>query len=258
MTVTGRDAHTEAPATSALFVYGVARADADLPRMKGVAGNPITAVVHGDVMAVVGEVDVEESVMRKADLTAYHQVLDRLAVEGPVVPVRFGSALPDEQGVIDGLLRRSDELVALLDALEGRSQLTLRARYVEEAVLAEVVADDPVIRDLNDRTRGVPEQASWAERMRLGELVAQAVDRRRHDDAADLLDLVLPYAVEHREVRGTGLDHVVEVALLVDDERRAELEEALESYAEAVHERIRLRLLGPLAPYDFVGDARWG
>ena len=43
------------------------------------------------------------------------------------------------------------------------------------------------------------------------------------------------------------------MALLVDDERRGELEQHLESLAEAVHERIRLRLMGPMAPYDFVG-----
>lgn len=248
-------AHHTDTEQSALFVYGVVRAGADVPRMNGVAERPVTTVTHEEVMAVVGEIDPGRTVVQKADLTAYHEVLNRLASQGPVLPVRFGTALPDEAGVVEVLLAsRADELVALLDTLEGRSQLNLRARYVEEAVLAEVVAADPVIRDLNDRTRGVPEQASWAERMRLGELVAQAVDRRRDDDAADLLDLVVPLSVEHRELRGSGLDHVLEVALLVDDERRPELEQALETYAEAVHERIRLRLVGPLAPYDFVGD----
>ncbi len=47
------------------------------------------------------------------------------------------------------------------------------------------------------------------------------------------------------------------MALLVDDDRRAEFEEHLEGLAEAVHERIRLRLVGPVAPYDFVGGERW-
>lgn len=238
---------------TALFVYGVVRADAEVPASVGVAGSPVRTVAHDEVMAVVGEVDVSRPVVRKADLQAYQQVLDRLAAEGPVVPVRFGTALPDATSVVDVLLADRPELVELLDTLEGRTQLTLRARYVEDVVLAEVVAQDPVIRDLNERTRGVPEDASWADRIRLGELVAQAVDRRRHDDAADLLDIVLPLVVEHRELRGAGLDHVLEVALLVDDERRSELEETLEACAEAVHERIRLRLVGPLAPYDFVG-----
>lgn len=255
MTVTTGDGGAETGVRSALFVYGVVRAGTDLPEMSGVAGHPIKGVVHGQVMAVVGKVDVDGPAVRKADLLAYQQVLDGLAEQGPVVPVRFGTALLGEGGAVEMFLAdRKDDLLALLDALEGRSQYTLRARYVEEAVLGEVLAADPALRELNDRTRGVPEDASWADRVRLGELLAQAVDQRRQGDADDLLDTVLPLAVEHRVLRGSGLDHVLEVALLVDDARGPELEETLEAYAEAVHERIRLRLLGPLAPYDFVGS----
>ncbi|UMG94344.1 GvpL/GvpF family gas vesicle protein [Nocardioides sp. TF02-7] len=253
MTVT-RDG-TE-PRTEALLVYGVVRAGSELPEITGVGGSALRAVAHGPVAAVVGAVEEGRSLAHKADLTAYHQVVDALAGRGPVVPVRFGSALADDAGVVDDLLApQEDRLAQLLDALEGRSQLVLRARYVEEAVLAEVVAADPRIRELNDRTRGVPEQMSWADRVRLGELVAHAVDQRRQHDADDLLDRVLPHVVEHQVRRGAGLDHVVEAALLVDDDQVPALEQVLETYAEAVHERVRLSLMGPLAPYDFVGEA---
>ena len=237
----------------ALFVYGIVRADADVPPLTGVGGRPVDEVAHDQLKAVVGEIDVDRPIVSKSDLTGYHEVLNTLASTGPVVPVRFGSALPDRASVVEALLRDRPDMHALLDALEGRSQFTLRGRYVEETVLAEVLAGDPVIRRLNDQTRGVPEEASWADRIRLGELVAQAIDHRRRGDASDLLDAILPLVVEHRELRGAGLDHVLEVALLVDDERVPDLEEKLEAYAEAVHERIRLRLVGPLAPYDFTG-----
>ena len=40
--------------------------------------------------------------------------------------------------------------------------------------------------------------------------------------------------------------------------RASEFEDTLEGLAEAVHERIRLRLTGPVAPYDFVEGGRWG
>jgi hypothetical protein len=49
---------------------------------------------------------------------------------------------------------------------------------------------------------------------------------------------------------------VLDVALLVDDSGAPRLVDALEALAEAVHERILLRLVGPLAPFDFVG-AEW-
>jgi hypothetical protein len=37
-----------------------------------------------------------------------------------------------------------------------------------------------------------------------------------------------------------------------------QFEDTLEGLAEAVHERIRLRLTGPVAPYDFVEGQPWG
>ena len=53
----------------------------------------------------------------------------------------------------------------------------------------------------------------------------------------------------------SGLERVLDVAVLVDAAQREELENRLEVLAEEVHGRIRLRLLGPTAPYDFAGEA---
>jgi hypothetical protein len=241
------------PATDGLLVYGVVPADATLPRLAGPAGQ-LDAVPCGRVAAVVSSVPLDRPLARRDDLTAFHDAVNALAAHGPVVPVRFGSVLLDESDVAEEFLApREDELVALLEALESRSQLTLRARYVEDVVLAEIVASDRRIQQLNERTRGLSEEESWADRVRLGELVAHALEERRQQDAAQLLDLVLPLAVEHREHGGAGADHVLEAALLVDDDRHTELEQALEEYAATVHARIRISLVGPLAPYDFVG-----
>ena len=61
-----------------------------------------------------------------------------------------------------------------------------------------------------------------------------------------------PFCADHVLRAGSGLDHLLDVALLVDADRLKDLEDLLETYAEAAHERIRMRLLGPMAPYDFV------
>jgi hypothetical protein len=50
---------------------------------------------------------------------------------------------------------------------------------------------------------------------------------------------------------------VLDRALLVDRESVALVETELERVATDVHERIRLQLTGPLAPFDFVEDEPW-
>lgn len=236
------------------YVYGVVPAGSPgVEGLTGVDGAGIELVPHGAVAAVVGVIRVERPPGRRADLVAHHEVLDALAARGPVVPVRFGSVMRDRQEVVELLLAQDeDRLAGLLEELTGRSQFNLRGSYQESAVLAEVVAEDPEVAALRERTRDLPEDAGYADRVRLGELVARAMEAKREVDAQIVLDAVLPLCTAHRIRPGGGVDHVLDVALLVDDDRRGTFEETLESVAEGVHERVRLRLMGPLAPYDFV------
>lgn len=238
-----------------LYVYGVLRAGHPLPDgLTGVDDAPVQLVALGGVAAAVGLITLDRPPGRRADLLAHSTVLDALADPGPVVPVQFGSVLTEVDAVVhDFLAPQAERFEELLAQLEGRRQFNVRGRYNEGAVLAEVVAEDPEIASLRERTRDLPEHVGHAERVRLGELVSHALERKREQDAGTVLDIVLPHAVASSERGGAGLDHMMDVAFLVDDDRRAGFEDALEAVAEAMHERVRLQLTGPMAPYDFVG-----
>lgn len=242
------------PQDLGIYVYGVVRADAQLPDgLAGVDEAPVQLVALGDVAAAVGLIAVDRPPGRRADLLAHTAVLDALAMPGPVVPVQFGSVLPDADVVVRELLEpQAEHFEALLDELGGRHQFNVRGRYNEAAVLAEVVSEDSEIAALRERTRGLPEHVGQAERVRLGELVSHALERKREQDSTTVLDIVLPHVASYAPRGGAGLDHMMDVAFLVDDDRRAGFEDALEAVAEAMHERVRLRLMGPMAPYDFV------
>ena len=241
----------------ALFVYGVIDAGTDVPEgLTGLDESPLHKVVHGDVAAVVGGFTVDRPPSRRRDLVAYNTAVDRVAGAGAVIPVRFGSALPDEQAVAEELLAPAEAHFAdLLRELAHRSQYRVQASYLQEVVLAEVVAADPEIAELHRHTRGLPEEAAYGQRVRLGELVARAMEARQHHDADQLLAAVLTHAVAHVVIPSSPLDRLLDVAVLVDDDAREPFEEGLEELAEQVHERIQVRLLGPTAPYDFVGEA---
>lgn len=240
------------------YVYGVVLADADLPTLTGIDGAEVEYVEHDGIAAAVGEIAIDRPPGRRKDLLAHSEVVDALVKAGPVVPVQFGSVLADRDSVVHDLLEVDhDYFAGLLDDVRGRVQLNLRATYVEEQVLAEVVESDPQIAELRRRTRGLPEGTMHPDLVRLGESVSRAMEVRRADDAEALLDQLEP-RVEDVSVRaGGGVDHLLDVALLVRSDRVDEVEELLESLAEAWHERIRMRLVGPVAPYDFAEVEAW-
>lgn len=244
------------PATGC-YVYGVVPAGADLPPVQGIDDAPVELVDYDDIAAVVAEITLDRPPGRRAELMAHTAVVDALAAGGQVMPVQFGSIVDDRESVRQLLEAEHDRFADALARLAGCRQLNLRATYVEEQVLAELVRERPEIAELRRRTRDLPEGAVHPDLVRLGELVAHALDHKRDVDAPLVMAAVEPRVVAQRPRRGGGVEHLLDVALLVADDQVAGLEDDLEALAEAIHERIRLRLVGPVAPYDFVGEDAW-
>jgi len=240
---------------TALFVYAVVTGERELADgLTGVDGAPLELVPYGSVAAVVSSMFADRPPGRRADLTAYSAVIEKLAQDGSVAPMRFGTVVPDHDVLVTDLLGpRADELAQQLAELEGRTQYHLRVTYVEESVLAEIAEADPRVRELREATRALPEDASVGDRIRLGELVTRSWEQWAQADADRILSELVPMLATYRVRREPGLSTVLDLALLVDDERSKEVEDRLEAMAAEAAGRIRFRLAGPMAPYDFVG-----
>lgn len=238
--------------TQGFYAYGIVPSDrSDLPGTGMGFDVPHLAAV-GPV-AVVGEwVDLQENLAKKRYLTAHTEVLNGLAEGGPVLPLQFGSVLADDGGAVADLLGAGPDWYAeRLTEVDGLSQYVLRARYDLDEVLAQLVEVDPEIARLRERTRDRPDEERHDERVRLGELVARAMESRREADAAWLQARVerLVTAVAPRDVG--GMDGLAELALALRGDQVAELESVAEQLAEEAHPWARLSLVGPMAMYDF-------
>jgi hypothetical protein len=250
---------------SGRYVYGVVREPGagtvveDLPAV-GSADAKVTYVRHRGIAAVVSEVSADRPLGTPDDLRAHAQVLDSFAAASvPVLPFRFGTVLRDEQAVTDELLAAGyDDFVTALDRLEGSAQFTLKARYVQDEVLREVLAEQPEARRLREELNSMPEDAGYYRRIQLGQLMAEAIADKRDSDAVEIDRCLTPLAVAVAPDEPAAADAVADVSFLVERERRRAFEQAAEDLARRWHGRIRLRLLGPVAPYAFVTEAMAG
>jgi len=236
------------------YLYGVVAANLVVPTdLKGVGDEVVSLIAYGEVAAVTSPLDTERTLAGREDLLAHSRVLDAVAALGPVIPVRFGSLLQSRDAVKTELLEPGhDRFRAMLDDLADHSQFTVRARYDERQVLTEVVAENAEIARLRAATRDQPDDSSYGDRVRLGELVAKAVEAKSEEDGQTLLAALEQHAAAVNIRESAGLDRLLDVALLVENGRRAEFEQAVEELAAAFAGRANLRLIGPTAPYDFV------
>jgi hypothetical protein len=240
--------------TTPTYVYGLIASDTELPDgLEGLGpSGQVKKIAHGKVAAIVSDVPVDRPLGTREDLLAHEAVVDAVAASSTVLPMRF-PAVVQEQGVVEELLEpHYDRFVQILDELEGSVQFTLKGRYVEESVLPEVVEGNDEIRTLQEKVRELPEDASYYDRVRLGELVVGALEEKRETDAQQMLEKLRPLARQTAVSQPEQPDVVINAAFLVERARQQEFEDAVEDVGKTFAGRLRLRLLGPLAPYDFV------
>ena len=243
------------PIAGGLYVYGVVAADAGgLPSGGGVGDPPaaVRVVTSGDLGALVSDLPAGPAPGTRNDLEAHQRVLGEGIAEATVLPMRFGVVMDSEDVVKHELLdRHAEELRGLLRDLDGRVQMTVKAYYAEDVLLREVLASDPHVAKLSREVRGEPEETSREARIELGRLVAQAVEERRAHDRERVREAVAPFVADVVDDEPAGERVAAQLQLLVDRDRRGELDEAVETLAAEQAERLAVRYLGPLAPYSF-------
>lgn len=235
------------------YVYGIVEPNATVPRVKGVRGARVARLAGEEVAALVSDIGEGQVRLGREEVLAHARVLERALAKGTVLPMRFGIVMSGPEEIRSRLLsEHSAELREQLTELEGKVEVRIRATYDEDALMRAVLAADPRITTLRRALQGRPDDATYYERIRLGELVAAAVERRREEDAHAIIEAlarvalaVAPGDTAHERV-------AVQASFLVERTRLAEFDEVLDGVAAAYGGSIRFKYTGPLPAHSFV------
>jgi hypothetical protein len=252
-----REMPIQGAGNKAVYVYGILPGDIELePGTTGVGDPPaeVRVIRNGDLAALVSDVDTDKPLGRPEDLYAHEELLDSSAADVPILPLRFGAVVADDDAVAEELLgAHYDEFTAALQQLEGHAEYVVRGRYIEDAILREVLSEDRRADQLRDRIRDADEEATRELRMQLGEIVGDAVAAKREQDTRAVGDALAGHVAASVLRPPTHDLDAVHVALLVESGAADDVEETVQRLADDWSGRVELRLMGPLAAYDFVG-----
>jgi hypothetical protein len=232
-------------------VYGVipAAAGAEASELTGVDGEHVEAIAESGLVALTSR--LEHDTLSARDIRAHWRVLEQAFERTTVLPMRFGTVLEDEAAVRESLLQpNADHLNQLLADMEGLVQLNVKARYVEEPLLREIVRGSPAVAKARRRLAQRSGGGAPADQLALGQLVESEIGRLRVADTDVAVEILAPFAVEMREEQ---VDHpaVFSLACLVERRREPELSTGVAAVREALGERVEIRYVGPLPPFSF-------
>jgi Gas vesicle synthesis protein GvpL/GvpF len=236
------------------YVYGVIAAGAAWrPSEEGVDGQPVELVDRGELAALVSDAPRVPVKASRRNLMAHSRVLQSVIGERCVLPMRFGVVMPDRAAVTEELLARNEDwLEAQLRVFETYVELNVQAVCLEESLLRAVVKERPHLAELRESLRGRPGPATYYERIRLGELVADGVAEKQEEVAARVADALGELAAATKRSEPLHEEMLANLAFLVDRARIQEFDAAVEALDRELGEDLRLRYTGPLPPHNFV------
>lgn len=241
----------------ALYVYGLMRVEDGARAANTLTEAAIALVEHADVCALVSNVGEGDLRLRRESALAHTDTLQKAFHHGPVLPVRFGTVLPDGETLVAELLApRATALRARLEALDGMSEMQVKATYLEEPLLRSIVGQDAQLARAAARIRQLPPEATHFERINLGEQINARVQAFRWADSQRMLQQLQPLAGAVSVREPTHERAVLNASFLVASDRLEAFDAEVERLSEQDSERIQFRLIGPMPAHSFA-DGSW-
>ncbi len=240
-----------------LYVYAIVPAQQGNGGVIGAdpASGGLWTIAAGPFAAVVGSGPNAEGRGRSREdlvlqLLAHQKTIEQIMQAMPVLPVKFGTVVPDEASVRAILERGGASFGTAFDRLDGCAQVEILVKWDVEAVFAEIANEEAIV-GLKKKWELHVDAPQEVTRLVLGRLVKQSLERRRTALAAVLSKALRAVAVDAITYPATADQVVLHLVLLMKADEMAALDRCLETLDAAHDGRLTCRCVGPLAPYSF-------
>ncbi|NJK81301.1 MAG: GvpL/GvpF family gas vesicle protein [Chloroflexaceae bacterium] len=219
----------------------------------GGRGDVVYTLNASGLAAVVSDSAIIEYDQSRRNMMAHTLVQEEAMQSGPILPIRFGIVAPRAEAIQEQLLaRRAVELHGLLDSLEGRQEVGLKAFWYEDVLFQEVIDNNPPIRTLRDSLMGRSAEETYYDRIRLGEMIADALAQQRETDAEYILQRLRPLAEQIQLSKVLNDRMVLNAAFLIEQRRKPEFDTAIDDIDAVMGKRMIFKYVGAAPPYNFV------
>ncbi|MEV7611978.1 GvpL/GvpF family gas vesicle protein [Streptomyces sp. NPDC089799] len=236
----------------AVYVYAITLREHPC-RTDGITGvgahaGPVRVVSTQELNAVVSDVD-EEIRPKRRDVAAHQAVQNGLMADGTPLPLQFGYTAPDDEAVRHVLREQEPAYRAALERVQGCAEYNVKASWEQDRLLRRILDDSPRGRGLNEEILAGSQDPRLP--LELGRMIADEVDVRRSNAAAELCRALMPLGRESI-LHTPGGEDFLNLSVLVPRGGEDALLKAHADLGRAPDDGVTVRLVGPLPPYSFV------
>ncbi|MFZ4412730.1 MAG: GvpL/GvpF family gas vesicle protein [Bacteroidales bacterium] len=225
---------------------------AHLYQMKGISGLDLVAVSYKEVAAVVCNVQSDALIADQSNAVKYAEIIETLATDYTLLPVRFGSTMESSDQLLQMLERNYTEIQQNLKKLKDKYEFGLKIFCDSEKIKEELRAISEKNTQLKPITGSEPSiyKAYMDKKLkehRLEEMLLKHVETIVQDITTQVLHL----NPIHKFKKTTTASNIIDAVFLIKKSQKDEMIHAV-MQLQNCYPSLHFMLTGPWPPYNFV------
>jgi hypothetical protein len=218
----------------------------------GGRGDDLHTVCFDDISAVVSDSPIKKYRVSRENSLSHQKAIEKVMDEYTTLPVRFATVAEDEEKVKRILEKEYSRFKDLLNSIKDKTELGLKAMFREEVIYKDILEKYEDIKRLKEKIVAITPEKSHYQRMEIGKMVEEALQREKEIVRDDILDTLSPLAVEVQTNDTYGELMIVNAAFFVEKAKEADFDQQVQQLDNKYSERVTFKYVGPLPPFNFV------
>ena len=218
----------------------------------GCRGDEIYTVCFKDIAAVVSNSPIIRYTVSRENTLAHEKAIEEVMKEHTVLPVRFSTITKDEERVKKVLEKEYDKFKDLLNRMEGKKELGLKAIFKEDVIYKDILEKYKDLRILKEKVAVLPSEKTYFKRAEIGEMVEAALKREKEIYKKDILDALYPLAAEVKTNSSYWELMIINAAFLVQKDKETEFDQKVNELGAKYSSNIKFKYIGKVPPFNFV------
>ena len=251
---TGADFRARLP-QEGRYVYGIIQSREPVTFGKmgiGGTGQMVYAVTHGDISAVVSRTGVFIFDPTRENALAHEHVIETVMKTHTIIPMSFGTVFRTEDDIREVLRSIYPSVKDVLKQMEGKVEFGLKVSWDRDHIVEELRRDHEEIHRFHQEITRKHLQSTYFARMQLGRMIEKALAERSGEYLREIYEGLRTICVASRDNKPIGDKMIMNAAFLIEREREAEFDAAVNRIAKKFGDRLNFKYTGPWPPYNFV------
>jgi hypothetical protein len=237
------------------YVYGVieARDNVSFGRIGiGGMGENVYCVQHGDVAAVVSKTPVFIFDPTRENALAHEHVIETVMKSNTIIPMSFGTVFRTDDDIREVLKSIYPSLKDVLKQMANKLEFGLKVTWDRDRIVEELKRENEEIHRFQHELTRKHLQSTYFARMQLGRMIDKALSERAAEVVREIYDGLRTVCVASRDNKVIGDKMIMNAAFLIQKDKEAEFDAAVNAVAQKFGDRLNFKYTGPWPPYNFV------